>query len=112
MKTETYKVKITYHENGNKRSEIWHLNNQLHRIDGPAIQFQYEKGNKDCEFWYQNNNLNRLNGPAIQSWYKNGQKYIERWFENGKEIKPNTINIDGKEVSEETIINALRNYFK
>jgi hypothetical protein len=39
MKTETYKVKITYHENGNKRSEIWHLNNQLHRIDGPAIQF-------------------------------------------------------------------------
>jgi hypothetical protein len=49
-------------------------NGQLHRLDGPAIE--YPDGYKA---WYQNGKPYRLNGPAIEysdgskSWYQDGQ---------------------------------------
>ena len=112
MKTETYRVEITYYENGQKESEIWFQNNKRHRTDNPAFQRWYDNGQKWSETWYKNSNCHRIDGPAFQRWYKNGKKESEEWFKNGKEISKNTINIDGKEVSEETIMNALKNYFK
>ena len=42
--------------NGTKH---WYLNNQLHRVDGPAIE--YISGSK---VWCQNNNYHRIDGPA------------------------------------------------
>ena len=48
---------------------------QLHRIDGPAIEY----GN-DSKFWYQNNQLHRLDGPACE--YSDGRK--NSFFINGK----------------------------
>jgi hypothetical protein len=79
------------------------LNDLLHRIDGPAIE--YISGSK-CWFqnglrhrlngpaeewidgdkcWYQNDLLHRIGGPAIE--YYNGEKYW--WFE-GKLIDCNS----------------------
>ncbi len=43
---------------GDKR---WYLNNQLHREDGPAIE--WINGDK---FWYLNNQLHREDDPAAK----------------------------------------------
>ena len=65
-------------EDGNKR---WYLNGELHREDGPAIE--YADGTKR---WYLNGKLHREDGPAYEeangykSWYLNGQKYTEEEF--------------------------------
>ena len=47
----------------------YYLNNKLHRIDGPAIE--YISGFK---YWYQNGELHRVDGPAYEyfcgnKWY-------------------------------------------
>ena len=62
MKEDTYGTKY------------WYLNDKLHRVDGPAIE--YTNGTK---FWYLNGKLHREDGPAIE--YSSGTK---RWFLNGK----------------------------
>ena len=77
-------------------SKEWYLNNQLHREDGPAIE--YSNGYKE---WYLNNQLHREDGPAIEpsngskEWYLNGKRHREDgpaieyyngskfWFLNG-----------------------------
>ena len=59
--------------NGVKR---WYLNNQLHRTDGPAIE--YINGDKH---WFLNGKQHRTDGPAIE--YNNGNKY---WYINGNEL--------------------------
>jgi len=49
---------------------------QLHRIDGPAIE--YADGDK---YWYQNGQLHRTDGPATETangskhWYQNDQRH-------------------------------------
>ena len=55
--------------NGDK---FWYLNGQLHREDGPAIE--WEDGSKD---WYLNDKLHREDGPAIEC--ADGTKY---WYLN------------------------------
>ena len=57
-------------------TKSWYLKGNLHREDGPAIE--YAEGTK-C--WYLNGNLHREDGPAIE--YASGDK---RWFLNGKEL--------------------------
>jgi hypothetical protein len=58
---------------GTKR---WYLNGELHRVDGPAREF--ENGGKE---WYLNGELHRVDGPAIEysdgskSWYINDQRH-------------------------------------
>jgi len=83
-------------ENGSKR---WHLNDLLHREDGPA--WIWPNGSK---FWYLNGKEQRDDGPAsewadgTQVWYLHGRKHrvdgpaIERedggneWWLNGKKL--------------------------
>ena len=65
--------------NGDK--EWWHLNGKLHREDGPAIE--YANGGK---WWYLNGKRHREDGPAIE--YTNGDK--EWWLDN-EEVNPETI---------------------
>ena len=55
-------------------TKLWHLNDLLHRIDGPAV----ERPNGD-KYWYLNNKIHRTDGPAIEA--SNGNKY---WYLNGK----------------------------
>lgn len=52
----------------------YYLNNELHREDGPAIE--YFNGDKE---WFIHDRLHRDDGPAID--YVVG---IKRWFKNGK----------------------------
>jgi hypothetical protein len=51
--------------------KFWYQDDQLHRTDGPAIE--YAGGDK---MWYQNDLLHRTNGPALE--YTSGAKYW--WF--------------------------------
>ena len=64
--------------NGDK---YWYINGQRHRDNGPAVE--YAHGTK-C--WYINGKCHRENGPAIEfangykSWYINGKYYSEQEF--------------------------------
>jgi hypothetical protein len=71
MKTITYTV--TVDTNGDK---YWYLNDNLHREDGPAVEFA--DGDK---FWYLNGEYHREDGPAVE--LANGSKF---WYLNGKEL--------------------------
>ena len=123
-----YTVKVN--EDGYKE---WYLNGNLHREDGPAIE--YANGSKK---WYLNGNLHREDGPAIEyasgtkSWYLNGKLHREdgpaceyadgdkEWYLNGEEFskdewekkikKTHKIIIDGKEIelSEESYKNLKK----
>ena len=65
-----YKVKV-YSD-----STEWYQNGQLHREDGPAIE--WHDGDK---FWYRNDQLHREDGPAYEGahgdkhWFLNGQRH-------------------------------------
>lgn len=52
----------------------WTLNGQLHRAEGPAIEFV--NGDKR---WIQNGEVHRVEGPAVE--YANGTKC---WYQNGE----------------------------
>jgi hypothetical protein len=59
-------------------TKLWkNKNNQIHRIDGPAIE--HSCGAKE---WWQNDLLHRIDGPAIE--YNDGKKY---WYKNGIRIE-------------------------
>ena len=61
--------------NGHK---YWLLNGELHRTDGPAVEY----ANED-KIWYSNGKVHRADGPAIErangskSWYLNGDMLSE-----------------------------------
>jgi len=62
-------------------------NRDLHRINGPAIE--WSSGSK---YWYRNDKLHRDNGPAIEwssghkEWWINGIKYTEEEFNSVRNI--------------------------
>ena len=62
-------------------SKFWYLNNQLHREDGPAIEWA-----SGIKSWWINGLRHREDGPAIEwpdgkkSWYLNGVEYTENVF--------------------------------
>lgn len=70
MKAQYIEIK----ENGNKFYYSDQEMKNLHREDGPAVE--YSNGNKA---WFINSNLHREDGPAIE--YANGDK---SWYSNGK----------------------------
>ena len=77
----------------------WYLDGQLHRVDGPAVE--YTNGTK---LWCQNGQLHREDGPAVEhadgykAWYKNDQLHradgpaaqwadgTKSWYINGKRV--------------------------
>ena len=67
--------------------KYWHLNGNLHRTDGPAIE--WANGDKH---WYINDKLHRADGPAVEytdgfkRWYVNGKEYTEEEFDIIKEV--------------------------
>ena len=66
---------VTVDYDGTKK---WSLNGQLHREDGPAIE--WSDGDKS---WYLNGKRHREDGPAIEwadgykEWHLNGTEYTE-----------------------------------
>jgi hypothetical protein len=69
------KYEVEVNTNGDK---YWYLNGKLHRVDGPAIE--YDNGSKH---WYLNNMRHREDGPAIEGangskeWYLKGKRHRE-----------------------------------
>src|SRR6056297_3351471 len=108
-----------WYENGQKQYEEYCLNGKRHREDGPAYQKWYENGQKENESYYLNGKRHREDGPAVQRLYENGQKEYEYYYLNGEKVskedvmkQKKTINIGGKELSEDSILIALKEYFK
>jgi hypothetical protein len=64
-----YTVRVSGH------STKWYLNGNLHRKDGPAIE--YANGEKH---WYLNGLLHRGDGPACES----SPRSVDSWYLNGK----------------------------
>ena len=105
-----YTVKV---DNGDKS---WYLNGELHREDGPAIEFS--NGNK---LWYLNGKLHREDGPAVEwssgdkHWYLNGKLHREdgpaisrrnggkEWYLNGQGCSEETFLKKTQQVKEMTI---------
>jgi antitoxin component YwqK of YwqJK toxin-antitoxin module len=73
---------IYYYENGNKKSEIYYLNDQRHRADGPTIIDYFENNNKQEEHYFLNNKHHRTDGPAHISYLNNGNKKSEKYYLN------------------------------
>lgn len=68
--------------------DIFYLqNDELHRDDGPAIEFA-----NGIQWWMQRGKLHRENGPAIVD----KREFMEYW-------------INGESATEEEIINIKRN---
>ena len=90
----TDKPTMKVDDNGNK---FWHLNGEIHREDGPAIE--YANGNK---FWLLNDKLHREGGPALEwadgdkFWYLNGELQAIEWTDGSKSWY-----LNGKGVTEE-----------
>ena len=65
-------------------TKAWYLDGQRHRTDGPAIEFA-----GGAKSWYLNDRLHRVDGPAVESadgykeWWLNDKKVTE-----GKVMKP------------------------
>ena len=82
------------------RTEWFLLEGELHREDGPAIE--YVNGHKE---WYLNDQRHREDGPAIEyangskSWYLSGEKLTEEEFNermNPTSCSGKIVEIDGK----------------
>jgi hypothetical protein len=78
-------------------TKSWYLNGELHRDDGPAVEFA--NGTK-C--WYLNGKLHREDGPAVE--YANGDK---RWYLNGEEVTEEEVMNPAEEMTMEEICQAL-----
>jgi hypothetical protein len=59
-----------------QHNKYWYLNDLLHRVDGPAVE--YACGDK---LWYLHDELHRVTGPAVEwadgthAWWLNGIRY-------------------------------------
>ena len=117
-----YTVKV-----GSDGYESWWLNGQLHRVDGPAVE--YSNGGKawylngkyhrvdgpavECsdgsEFWYLNGKYHRVDGPAVEyadgykAWYLNGREVTEEQVLNNTSCHGKVVEIDGKKYKLEEV---------
>jgi hypothetical protein len=97
----TYKVTVDEY-----RTRWYNVNGQLHREDGPAIE--YIDGSK---FWYIKGKRHRTDGPAIEEsgrkeWWLDGLFLTEQEFLQQTK-KEETINIEGKDYTIDQIKKAL-----
>ena len=99
MKEIIYQVKV------NDCGTFWMVNGELHREDGPAVE--WAGGNKS---WYRNGDLHREDGPAVENvsgykaWYRDGKLHREdgpaiewadgdkSWYLNGEYLTEKEFN--------------------
>lgn len=78
-------LETTYGVNGIK-FDIYYLNDQFHREDGPAYTCYYRKGIAYVEKYYLNGNRHREDGPAIIYYDTDGNAFEEQYWLNDKEL--------------------------
>ena len=61
---------------GPNGEKLWYLNGNLHREDGPAVE--WPDGQKE---WFLKGKLHREDGPAVER--SNGSKF---WYLHGEEV--------------------------
>ena len=76
---DVLKTVVTIDEDGTKH---WYVNDKLHRIDGPAIEWS-----DGVKWWYLNGLRHRIDGPAIE--YSYGDNH---WYINGKQLTEDEYN--------------------
>lgn len=87
--------KIVYEVTVENGDTWWRLKGELHREDGPAVE--WKDGTKK---WFINSLYHREDGPAIErtdgtyEWYLDGKHYTEEEFD--KEIAKRKDSCDGK----------------
>ena len=89
------KYTVEVYDNGDKE---WYLNGDLHREDGPAIE--YSDGRKQ---WWVNGQRHREDGPAIEG--VNGDK---EWYLNGKRHKEDGPAVEGADGHKYWYLNGKR----
>jgi hypothetical protein len=93
--TNYIKYEVEVYEDGDM---FWYLNGQLHREDGPALE--YANGTKS---WLLKGKLHREDGPAIEwadgnkYWYLNDERLTEEEF--NKRMAP-TVEMTMAQISE------------
>ncbi len=60
-----------------KGTKRWRLNGVLHRVDGPAVEFEHGE-----KHWYLNGQIHRTDGPAV-IWF-NGESFY--WYLHGERL--------------------------
>ena len=81
--------------------KVWYVEGKRHRLDGPAVE--YADGHK---VWYVEDKLHRLDGPAVEckdgrkEWYVEGELMSEKKF--NAYIKPK-LTCEGKFVEVDVI---------
>lgn len=103
----TYREKISsdsnyyyikeYYPTGVILSDMWVLDEHLHKEDGPALITYYENGAANTIHYYINGKLHNLNGPAYINFFKEtgGLKKVI-YYKNGIEMRESIIiNEDG-----------------
>jgi len=72
-----YRIRFGYSVEITKNTIKWYLDGQLHRVDGPAIEW-----NNGYKYWYLKGQLHRVDGPAME--WADGSK---EWYVNGEFIR-------------------------
>ena len=91
----------------------WYLNGELHRVDGPALEFA-----TGAKSWYQKGQLHREDGPAVEGadgtreWHLRGIEVTEEQFNKTLESQPKIVTKTS--INTRVVVNrmlALRNLF-
>ena len=86
-----------YYPTGVILSDMWVLDEYLHKEDGPALITYYENGAANTIHYYINGKLHNVNGPAYIEFFKEtgGLKKVI-YYKNGVEMRESVIiNEDG-----------------
>jgi len=98
-KTKLIKALTTIVKKGG--TQVWYINDKIHREDGPAIIWA-----SGAKSWWINDKFHREDGPAViwangtQEWWINDKRHREdgpailwangskKWFINGEKVAP------------------------
>ena len=84
------KIVETRYDSRGLHTKQWHLNNKLHRTDGPAVIYYYPSGNISSRGWWINGKKHKIDGPAYIEYIDSNKHFIynEEWYVDGKRIHP------------------------
>jgi len=66
----------------NGGDKFWYKDDQLHREDGPAVEFVLSRS----RWWYKNGRIHREDGPAVEG----SGSLPNIWYYHGEYIKCNS----------------------
>ena len=74
----------TYYNSGEIHTELWLLNDEIHRTNCPAYIWYYRSKRIGIKEWYMHGNLHREGKPAVIQYHTSGKISGEQWYLNGK----------------------------